>query len=639
MTSMHYPIEIGRYRAAATAVVASLLLTSALCNFSSTHAMADSPAAQPQASPATEFHVDLKKTLEFLAADEQEGRGVGTEGLNHAADQIADDFRKLGLQTVPGVDGYFQPFQMTTSVKPDDSTSLEMTGKQFKLNVDFVPTSFSGEGTIDGPVAFAGYGITSKKYNYDDYANIDVKGKIVIALRYEPHNEKGTSRFVADGWSDEAPLFRKAQNAAKHGATAFILVNPPTFHPGDLLASFGGADKAAIPFLHVHIAAIDEILKAGGLESLKQLQAGIDKEAKPASTLLQNVTLKGLVKLRREKKEVKNVLAMKPGYGELASEYIVVGAHYDHLGYGGPGSLAPGSKAIHHGADDNASGTTAMLGVADRFAHQALPSDHSGSGARNIIFIAFTGEEEGLIGSAHFVSHPPVPLDHIAAMLNLDMVGRVRNNVLYLGGAGTAPSFDQFLKDAMTGTKLTTKSFGRGGMGPSDHMSFALKKVPVLFLFSGMHADYHRPTDTADKINFQGMDEVVELAEKLATKMRTMPREKYVDAADKDSMMSPTAHASGSSQASLGIVPDYSAVDDQTKGVKISGTSPGSGAEKAGLRSGDVIVQWNQNKVESLQQLSNYLSTAKPGDTVKLSVERDGKRIELEATLHARQSG
>lgn len=407
-----------------------------------------------------------------------------------------------------------------------------------------------------------------------------------------------------------------------------VLVNPKTYHLGDVLMPFGhsGGDKSSLPVLQVTQAVADEWLKRGGVCDLKTLQADIDKDGKPTSVPLAGVALNGVMTIHRQEKPVKNVMAMLPGKGEHADEYLVIGSHYDHLGWGGFGSLAPGARAIHHGADDNASGTTAMLKLADHFAH-------AGPQAKTLVFVAFTAEEEGLIGSSYWVNHPPISLNKIVAMFNLDMVGRVRNHVIYVGGAGTAPSFDAFLKEANVDSPLTQKSFGRGGMGPSDHMSF-MKKVPVLFLFSGLHMDYHRPTDTFDKINFAGMDEVVNFSVKLLKGLEEMPPEKYVDAADKDSM-TPTMHTGA--RVTLGIVPDYSTMDDEAKGVKINGTSPGSPAEKAGLKSGDTIVQWNADKVDSLQQLTNFLAAAKPGDVVKLAVVRDGKRQEMQATLVERK--
>ena len=587
----------------------------------------------PDKTSAADFKIDARQTLTYLASDELEGRGVGTVGLDKAADRIADDFHKLGLEPVRGFSNYFQPFKMTTAVVPDPKTSLAMGDTTYKMGKDFIPLSFSGQGSFDGNVVFVGYGIESKKFNYDDYAGLDVKGKIVLAMRFEPHNEKGKSRFAKEDWSEEAHLTRKAQVAAKHGAAALVLVNPPSFHLGEMMLmpfSRMGAEKASLPVVQALDGVADGWLKRAGVDkTLKDLQASIDKEGKPASIALGDIKVKGTVAIRREEKQVKNVMAMWPGSGKDADEFLVIGAHYDHLGWGGFGSLPPGTRAIHRGADDNASGTTAMLEIASHFAH-GKPLD------KTLIFIAFTGEEEGLIGSAYFVNHPPIPLNKVVAMLNLDMVGRVRNNMVYVGGAGTAPSFDAFLKEAAVDSPLKFKTFGRGGMGPSDHMSFGLKKVPVLFLFSGLHMDYHRPTDTADKINYEGLDEVVKYSVKLITGLDDMPKEKYVDAADKDSMM-PSMSGHGGSRVTLGIVPDYSTMDDDSKGVKISGTVVGSPAEKAGLQAGDTIVQWNADKVDSLQQLTNLLGAGKPGDKVKLSVKRADKRVELEATLAERK--
>ena len=234
-----------------------------------------------------------------------EGRGVGTDGLNKAADRIADDFQRLGLQPLPGQKDYFQTFEMTTSVKPDPKTSLSFGDKDYALGKDFTPLPFSAESAFEGDVVFVGYGISSKKYDYDDYAGIDVKGKIVIALRFEPHNDKGTSRFVKDNYSEEAPLARKAAAAAEHGAAALILVNPPMYHPGDIFVPFsrgGGGEKSSVPFIQAHQEVVDAWLKSAGSSDLKTLQESIDKEGKPASTAIAGLKLKGLVAIKRAKK-------------------------------------------------------------------------------------------------------------------------------------------------------------------------------------------------------------------------------------------------------------------------------------------------------------------------------------------------
>ncbi|MDB5330954.1 MAG: peptidase [Phycisphaerales bacterium] len=622
-----------RRRASSYAAGASLLLATLACNFVHGNAASvDTPATNPSPEKPAPFHVDVKQTVEYLASDELEGRGVGSAGLDKAADRVAEDFQKLGLKPLSGFKDYFQPFTMATSVTPDPKTALALGDKSYPLKTDFIPLSFSAEGAFDAPAVFVGYGIASKEHDYDDFAGTDVKGKVVIAMRFEPHNEAGTSRFAKEVWSNEAHLIHKAKVAADHGAAALVLINPPTYHVGDMLMSFGSqfpGDKASIPVIQIRQPVADAWLQQGAHKSLKALQEEIDKSGKPASQALEGVKVAGSVVIHRDEKQVKNVVAVLPGKGEHADEYVVIGSHYDHLGWGGFGSLSPGAHAIHHGADDNASGTSTMLALADHYAH-------AGPQARTLVFIAFTAEEEGLIGSQHFVSHPPVPLEKVAAMLNLDMVGRVRNNQVYIGGAGTAPSFDAFLKEANVGSPLVLKSFGRGGYGPSDHMSFAMKKVPVMFLFSGMHMDYHRPTDTADKINYDGMKDVAAFATKIADDMVAMSREKYVDAADTTGgMMATGGHGTGS-RVTLGVVPDYSETDT-TKGVRITGTVPGSPAEKAGLKDGDVLVHFGKDKIDTLYDLTDSLSKAKPGDSVKLGVIRDKKTVELDATLVERK--
>ena len=596
----------------------------------------NAPAAEApkSASPAVQrdaaFTVDARKAVEYLASDELEGRGIGTPGIAKAAEYIADTFKKLGLSPASGAADYFQSFQITAATAPDPATSFTSGDKTFALEKDFGVVSLSAEEKFDAPVVFVGYGITNKDRGYDDYANIDVKGKVVLALRYEPQDAKGVSQFTKkkDEWSGDAPLISKAKNAAAHGAVAMLLVNPPLHHE-DAVMPFvrqSLSDRASIPFLHLRKHAADELLQKAGGKSLAELQKEIDESGKPASRTLENVAVAGQVKILRTDTEVRNVVGILPGKGDLAGEYVVVGAHYDHLGKGGPGSLSPNAKEIHNGADDNASGTAVMLKAAEHFAKS------ESANRRSIIFAAFTAEESGLIGSERFVNHPLVPLDKIAYMLNLDMVGRVRNNVLSVGGTGTAASFEKMLKAADDASPLVFKEFGKGGFGPSDHTSFAVKKIPVLFFWTGRHDDYHLPTDDADKINYEGLDQVVGVTTEVVNAMATLPRDQYVGTFD-HSGMSPGGR--GGSRVTLGVVPDYGG--DEAKGVKISGTVPGSPAEKAGLQAGDVIVQFGDAKIDSLYGLTDVLAKAKPGDKVKLGVIRDGKNVDVEATLVERK--
>jgi hypothetical protein len=593
------------------------------------------PTTAPSApKPDPQFHVDPKTTIQYLASDELEGRMIGTPGLQRAADMIADDFSKLGLQTVPGLQGYFQPFEMTTSVDPDASkTSLAAGDKTFSLQKDFMPLRFSAEKEGSGDVVFAGYGEANMENNYIDYEGIDVKGKIVLVMRFDPQDPAtGKSRFANKDqeYSPHAALMDKVSTAQHLGAAGVIFVNPPINHANEGMLPFGraGGSGASIPVVQVTAQVADELLKLGGAPDLKTLESQIDQSGKPDPIALKDVAVKMSVAFKRTQKSVENVVALLPGKGEHADEYVVIGAHYDHLGHGGPNSLAPWSHAIHHGADDNGSGTTAVLAIADKFAH-------AGPQARSMIFITFTGEEEGLLGSEYFVNHPPVPLEKIVAMLNLDMVGRISGEKLLIGGMGTADNFPDLLKKADETVGLKLGEFGKGGVGPSDHMSFAMKKIPVLFFYDQMMIDYHRPSDTADKINFKGLNEVADLGYRVATAMTTMPREAYNSTYDAQGLSQ--MHVGYGSKAALGVVPDYSQGEEGTGGVKISGTVPGSAAEKAGLKANDTIVQFGDKKLENLIDLTNALGAAKPGQKIKLGVMRDGKRVDTEATLTERK--
>ncbi len=583
----------------------------------------------------------LRAAMEFLASDELEGRGVGTAGLDRAADFIASRFYAAGLVPAPGIEDYFQSFTMTTGATIDSDKTFLKSGDApaLLLGKDYTPTSFAAEKSFaNAPAVFVGYGISSPTRNhYDDYAGIDVKGKVAIAMRFEPHDPAGKSRFSKDSWSIDATLIEKARAAADHGAAALLLVNPPTYHgDADDLLPFARqflGQTSSIPVFQVQRPIIEAALKRASQPDLKTLQAQIDDAMKPASRALGgDVNFSGSVALNRKTSNVKNVVAMLPGKGAHADEYVVVGAHYDHLGRGGPGAFGPRGE-IYNGADDNASGTAAVLELADRLAED-------GSQPRTIVFVAFTGEESGLVGSNHFVAEPPVPLRKIVAMLNLDMVGRMNADTLYVGGAGTAGNFEEILKAADAQLPVKIKEIGKGGIAPSDHMSFALRKIPVLFFFSGLHQDYHRPTDDVEKINFPGMVEVIDLGERVILALARMTQQEYVDAADASSLGSMmgvgTGGDGGVRRASLGVIPDYGS-DTTTGGVRITGTMPKSPAAVAGLQGGDVIVQFGDRKIENLYDLSTALAGAKPGDKVHVAVMRDGKRIETDATLAERK--
>jgi hypothetical protein len=602
-------------------------------------------AARPATVPATTFTVNPdvfpittnpRETLPFLASDALAGRLPGTPGLQRAGDFLASELARIGLQPLPGHADYFQPFSMADNSTLAPATHLLLNGQDLVLSKDYAPMSLSAAKPFSGNIIFAGFGITrpaDDASHYDDYAGVDARGKVVLAMMKEPLDEKNQSRFSGGQgqWSNSALFVSKAKNAADHGAVALLLVAPPSSGGGDVVRLFAGSDDdvAAIPVIQITRRVANVMLSMGNAEDLKTIQEVIDTSFKPHSIDLQAQDIAGEVAIKHSSTAVRNVMAYLPGTGPHADEWVVVGAHYDHLGKGQMGHMVGGRVgSIWHGADDNASGTTAVLELAEKM-------KKAGPLPRSVLFIWFTAEEEGLIGSKYFVEHPLIPLDKTVAMLNLDMVGRLRKNALEIGGGATAANLDSIVQAAVAGTGITTSTAlpedgGRGGMGPSDHASFAEHKIPVLFLFTGMHVDYHRPTDTADKINYDGIDKLVDVSQRIVISMANMPRQTYIDSSDRSivAMMM----GGGGRSAALGVMPDESAAQG-TDGVPITGVVKGGPAEAAGLKAGDVIVAFNSKPLKSLGDLSESLHAAHGGDKVMVKVLRDGKAVELPVVL------
>jgi len=389
----------------------------------------------------------------------------------------------------------------------------------------------------------------------------------------------------------------------------------------DTLMKFGYAGNGkngAIPIVHVSQAKCDELLKLALDKSLADLEAEIDTDLKPRTHVLKGWKVAGETSLKRIRTEVKNVIGVLEGEGPLADETIVVGAHYDHVGMGGDGSLAPGVIEVHNGADDNGSGTVALIEIARQLAarKEALP--------RRIVFIAFTAEEKGLIGSAKYVEKPLFPLDKTIAMFNMDMVGRLREDKLTVFGVGTSPTF----KDDVTrlGEDAEFKlSLKPEGFGPSDQSSFYAKKIPVLHFFTNTHSDYHRPGDDWQKINFKGIQRIADLFRDVVVfTAETQNRPEYLEVASKADIQRQ------GSRPYFGSIPDFS---EEGEGYAISGVSPKSPAANGGLKGGDRIVQFGESKVSDLSDFDLALRNFSAGDEVDVTVLRDGQRVKLKVTL------
>jgi Zn-dependent M28 family amino/carboxypeptidase len=470
----------------------------------------------PTAAPESSTGEELARHVRTLASEEMMGRGVDTPGIALARDYIALEFKAYGL--LPGGDNgsYFQRLDVVTGVEAREPSAASLDKSAgLKLNADWVPLGLSGSGTVEAGLVFAGYGITAKGYDYDDYAGIDVKGRIVLVLRYEPPPKNDNSPFRKFPQASRyATLQAKIANAREHGAAGLILVDLSPRQGLDELISLGrslGRSRNDLIAAQVRREVVERRLEAEGL-SLGGLKDKIDRDEKPASTAITSVRASLTVKLEKISRTSHNVVAVLPGAGaDLKRENIVIGAHYDHigLGYFGTGNSNTEGR-IHHGADDNASGTAVMLSVAARLSRKGERPP------RTVVFVAFTGEELGLHGSRYFVDHPPFPTAATKAMINLDMVGRMKDNRVTAASVDSAREFRKYVDRAAGGLAVTM----RPGGGRSDHASFHRKEIPALHLTTGTHPDYHLPSDTWEKLNIQGMvkinDMVFSLARELA---------------------------------------------------------------------------------------------------------------------------
>ncbi|MCZ2341735.1 MAG: M28 family peptidase [Bacteroidales bacterium] len=615
----------------------------------------DLHAAKP--SPVLER---MRKDLFFLAGPECAGRGVSGPGIQKAADHIAAEFQAAGLKPAGKEGSYFQPFTITGSPQLGTPNTLTLTNpdgqkRELTYGQDFTPTGLTKPGKLDAELVFAGYGITAEKPAYDDYAGLKVAGKWVIVLRKSPNAGDPHGPFT----QEQQSLATKAANARKHGAAGIIFVSHFSDGKDDPLMDFRYAAgvSAELPALHMKRSILAQLL-AREKKILKDLETGIDEDLKPRSCPLPGWKANAVVSVVRPKIPAKNVVGVWEGGGPLAEETVVIGAHYDHLGTGEYGSLGgPSAKGVvHYGADDNASGTTGLIELARRF---GASGQHTG---RRIVFIAFSGEEIALLGSRHYVEHPLFPLDKTVFMLNMDMIGRVTpvesdapaaapgktdsdkkdtgkadsdkkvmRDRLVIYGTGTAKGLDAFVDQAARPFDFQLLKVP-GGTGPSDHDSFYRKKIPVLFFFTGTHRDYHRPSDTPDKINLPGMMKVIDLVEVAARHFAVVPQspQYLVTQGGWSDPTDPNPRPGRMNMPKLGVMPgNYEATDG---GVLVDDVTPGGAAEKGGIRKGDVIIAIAGKPVQNIGGYMNAMSTQKAGKAIPVIVLRKKDKITVQVT-------
>ncbi len=557
---------------------------------------------------------ELKGHVYFLADDELEGRKPGTGGDIKAAEYIREHLLQSGVELLG--DNGFQKFFVTTSVKLGENNKLNFEGNEGKVEEDFVPVNFSANASLKSSVVFVGYGIKYEGENlkWDDYAGVDVNGKWVIILRGTPDSLSTGS--IPD---DFGSLTKKVITAKDNGAAGIIFVSGKEFDADDNLMDITRDMKITtfdIPVLQVKRDFLDKVL-ANYEVAIELLENQIQQSESPYSINLET-EISAETEIVKVEKETTNIIGMVKGSDPaLSDQYIVIGAHYDHLGYGGPGSgsRSPNEHSIHNGADDNASGSSAILEIIEK---AAANKDKL---KRSIIFAAFGAEEMGLIGSKEFVEKPPVELDKIDAMFNFDMVGRLdsNNTGLAVGGTGTAVEFDSLLDENLENYPLEIKRTPEG-YGPSDHASFYAQDIPVLFFFTGAHEDYHKPSDDSDKLNYAGEKLITDFAYDILIEVANAEKRlTYQEAGPKTQESSRPNF-----KVTLGIMPDVSSSDIQ--GLKAEAVIEGRPAYKAGMQKGDIIVAMEGKPVNDIYEYMARLADFKPGQRITVEVMRDGKK-------------
>jgi len=568
---------------------------------------------------------EIQDHINYLASDQLEGRMTGTPELYKAAEFLKKEFESYGLK--PLFNGsYFQEFPFMEKLELSSENILELNFENESLSEsyymvvgsDYTTLSFSDNLLVESELVFAGYGISAEELDYDDYANVDVKDKIVVVFRNHPDMKSPHSEF-----EQYSSLRYKTTIARDRGAKGIIFLNTLDKTNDELITlKYDNAGKIKdISAVQLKRNLANDMFRNYNTD-IFSIQKLIDSLKTPASFTLKNYSAKILTDVKEVRGTSVNVGAyIDAGNENFKDEYLVIGAHFDHLGWGGDNSLYMGEPSIHNGADDNASGTTGLLELAEKFASIKNQLD------RKIVFIAFSGEELGLLGSSFVVNNFPIPIENNITMINMDMIGRLNDkNDLIVYGTGTSSKWKNILDDKNEYDLNLT--FNDEGFGPSDHSSFYGKKVPVLFFFTGTHSDYHKPSDDADKINAAGQEKVLKFIYDVAlTIVNSETRPDYISVERKD-----TGKMTGT-KVYVGTVPDFAGEVD---GYKLGGVTDGSPAAKAGLQAGDIITQFGNKKISNIYDFTYALGNYVPGDKVNVLAKRGEEELTFEIELGSR---
>lgn len=603
------------------------------------------PTLQESLSGSPPEALEYHTIVTTLADPFFEGRSADTRGGQLAAEYVAFRLQHLGLDAAFDATalqtGYLQPFTVPGEVevkKAEASFGDAGSASSLEPEKDFNPLGFSGKGRAEGPLAFIGYSIDEGPNGYSSYKQgDDLKGRIAVIVRYEPVNEKGESKWSNfDGWSRHAELMPKVNAAVSRGAVGVILVNPPGVKDArsralETAKSTRFGKPIGVPAIMLSAEEAKKILKAADTEGrdLMDFRHLADEGGHGVVPLRDGAIFTMDIDVDRARMNSHNAGAVLRGRGDLADQYLIIGAHYDHLGYGYVGGGNPNNQGqVHPGADDNASGTAGLIVLAGRLKAR-YDSLADSDAARSIIFLGFGGEEMGLLGSENFLKNTPIDATKVAAMLNMDMIGRVKDDEVEISGMGTAEEFPTLLEPLFADSGLKVKQV-KSGIGPSDHATFHKAGAPVLAFFTGLHRDYHNPGDTAEKINVEGALKVVALAEECAM---TLARRREALAAKQTTGMQ-AGPGRGSARVRLGVMPgDYSGEDP---GVLVGDVIENAPAAKAGIQKGDRIIKWGGEELADAGAMMQRLRDHKPGDVVELVVVREGKELTIPVTLQSR---
>tara|TARA_B100000029_G_scaffold82096_2_gene72981 strand:- start:428 stop:2230 length:1803 start_codon:yes stop_codon:yes gene_type:complete len=563
---------------------------------------------------------EIMDHIRYLSHEDRGGRYPGSRESRDVISYLIRNLKSYGVKPGGENGSYVQPFNITDGIELGENNTMVIGDDTLSVQSDFVPLWFSGTASASASAVFAGYGfeIDSDELKWNDYAELDVNGKWVIVMRHSPERNNQHSHYTP-----HSDLHKKMLVARDKGAIGVIFVSQ--VEDADLypLRYISGYKNAGIPAIHLANESADRLFKTVGW-SRQTIQETMNRSLESIAFELPDISINANVEINPIQVRAANVVGLiQSGNRQYRDEYVVIGAHFDHVGMGGPGtgSRKPDTLGIHRGADDNASGTAGLLEVAQKL------SARKSRLKRSIILLGFDAEEKGLLGSKYFVEHPTVDLDKIVTMLNMDMIGRMKDSTVTAGGVGTSPLFEPLL-DSLSYGRDFTLNMTKPGYGPSDHAAFYGQDIPVLFFFTGFHGEYHTPEDTWKLINLKGEKVLLELIYDVAFHIAgVQERPVFTEAGPKQGQMRRNTRF----KVTFGIVPSYGSTKE---GLEVDGISkPDGPAAKAGIQKGDVITSMNGKSVKDIYEFMDRLGELEPGMIIPVLIDRDGTEMELSVSF------